>query len=46
MLAIIEACKEWRQYVEGATHQVVVITDLANLLRFLVEKQLNRQEAR
>ena len=46
MLAIVEACKEWRHYVEGATHQVVVITDHANLQRFLVDKQLNRREAR
>ena len=28
MLAIVEACKEWRHYVEGATHQVDIITDL------------------
>ncbi len=42
MLAIVEACKEWRYYVEGATHQVVVITDNANLQQFLVDKALNR----
>ncbi len=46
MLAIVEACKEWRHYIEGATHQVVVITDHANLQKFLVDKQLNRREAR
>ena len=42
MLAIVEACEEWRYYVEGATHQVVVITDHANLQQFLIDKALNR----
>ena len=46
MLAIVEACMEWRHYVEGPTHQVVVITDHANLQRFLVDKALNQREAR
>ena len=46
MLAIVEACKEWRYYVESATQQVVVITDHANLQKFLVDKQLNGREAR
>ncbi len=46
MLAIVEACKQWRHYVEGATHQVVVITDHANLHKFRIDKQLNRREAR
>ena len=46
MLAIVEACKQWRHYVEGATHRVVVIIDHANLQRFLVDKTLNRREAR
>ena len=46
MLAIVEACKEWRHYVEGTTHQVVVITDYANLQKFLVDRQLNRRETR
>ena len=39
MLAIIEACKEWRHYVKSATHQVIVITNHANLQKFLVDKQ-------
>lgn len=45
MLAIIEAYKKWRHYVEVATHQVVVDTDHANLQKFLVDKQLNRRKA-
>ena len=27
LLAIVEACKHWRHYIEGAAHQVRVITD-------------------
>ena len=46
MLAIVEACKQWRYYVEGATHRVAVITDHANLQRFLIDETLNRREAR
>ncbi len=46
ILAIVEVCKEWRNYAEDATHQVVVITDYANLQKFLVNQQLNRREAR
>ncbi len=46
MLAIVEACKQWQHYVEGATHQVVVITDHTHLQKFLIDKQLNRREAR
>ena len=46
MFAILEAYKQWRYYVEGATHRVTVITDHANLQGFLIDKSLNRQEAR
>ena len=46
MLAIVETYKEWRHYVEDTTYQVVVITNHANLQKFLVDKQLNRREAR
>ena len=37
ILAIVEACKKWQHYVEDATHQVVVITNYANLQKFLVD---------
>ena len=38
MLAIVEACKKWRYYVEDATHQVIIIIVHANLQQFLVDK--------
>ncbi len=45
MLAITEACKQWRHYVEDATYRVAVITDHANLQQFLIDKTFNRREA-
>ena len=46
MLAIVEACKEWRHYLEGAIHSIRVITDHCNLSTFLNTKTLSRREAR
>ncbi len=46
MLAIVEAFKQWRHFVEGATYRVAAITDHANLQRFLIDKTLNCREAR
>ena len=46
MLAIVEACKEWRHYLEGAIHLIRVITDHCNLRTFLTTKKLSRREAR
>ena len=45
MLAIVEVCKQWRYYFEGATYQVAVITDHANLQCFLIDKSLNQRKA-
>ncbi len=44
MLAVEKTCKEWCHYVEGSTHQVVIM-EIANLQRFLAYKALNRQKA-
>ena len=46
MLAIVEACKQWRHYLEGAMHPIRVITDYCNLRTFLTTKNLSRREAR
>ena len=45
ILAIVEACKEWRYYLE-AIHLIPVITDYCNLRTFLTTKNLSRREAR
>jgi len=46
LLAIVDAFKHWRQYCEGATHQVQVFSDHQNLEYFTTTKVLNRRQAR
>ena len=41
MLAIVEACKQWGHFVEGATHRVAAITDYDILQQFFIDKTLN-----
>jgi hypothetical protein len=45
LLAIVEAFKEWRPYLEGAQHTVEVISDHENLQYFMTTKVLNRRQA-
>ena len=45
LLAIVDCFKKWRRYVEGANHQVQVITDHNNLELFMTTKVLNRRQA-
>ena len=46
MLAIVEAFKEWRHYLEGAQHKITVYSDHKNLEYFTKTKTLNRRQAR
>jgi len=46
LLAIVDAFKHWRQYCQGATHQVQVFSDDYNLEYFTTTKVLNRRQAR
>jgi transposase InsO family protein len=46
LLAIIEACKQWRAYLSGAKHTVMVFTDHKNLANFTTTKPLNRRQVR
>ena len=46
LLAIVDCFKKWRRFLEGANHQVMVITDHNNLELFLTRKDLNRRQAR
>jgi hypothetical protein len=41
LLAIIEGFKEFRHYLEGASHMIKVLTDYNNLRGFIGVKQLN-----
>lgn len=46
MLAIVSCFKEWRRYLEGAAHTILVYTDHKNLEYFTTSKVLNRRQAR
>jgi hypothetical protein len=46
LLAIVDAFKEWRVYLEGAKHQVTVISDHKNLTHFTTTKELTRRQVR
>ena len=41
LLAIVEAFKTWRHYLEGFQHEVLVFTDYNNLRRFMNTKSLS-----
>ena len=40
LLAIVEAFRHWRHYLEGSTHEVLVLTDHNNLKRFMDTKRI------
>ena len=42
-LAIVEAFKTWRHYLEGCKYEVLVFIDHNNLRRFLNTKSLSSQ---
>ena len=46
MLAIVEAFKHWRHYLEGSKYPVEVLTDHQNLQAFMRQPKLNGRQAR
>ncbi len=46
LLAIVEAFKTWRYYLEGCKHKVLVLTDHNNLQRFMDIKSLRSRQVR
>src|SRR5882724_3918033 len=46
LLAIFEAFRQWRNYLEGSTHVVLVFSDHKNLEYFATTKQLTRRQVR
>ena len=46
LLAIVDCFKRWRRHLEGANHQIMVITDHNNLEPSSTTKVLNRRQAR
>lgn len=45
LLAVICALSEWRHYLEGSPHPVIVFTDHMNLLYFHTAQKLSRHQA-
>jgi hypothetical protein len=46
ILAIVSSLKEWRRYLEGAKHSILVFSDHKNLEYFTTTKVLNHHQAR
>ena len=46
MMAIVEAFKHWRHYLEGSSHPIEVLTDHHNLQSFMTQTRLNGRQAR
>jgi hypothetical protein len=46
LLAIVDAFKHWKHYLQGAKHVVQVYTDHANLRNFTTTKELNGRQLR
>ena len=44
LLAIVEAFKNWRHYLEGCQYKVLVLTDHNNLRRFMNTKSLSSRQ--
>ncbi len=41
LLAIVEAFKTWKHYLEGCKHKVLMLTDYNNLQHFINTKNLS-----
>ena len=46
LLAIVDAFEEWRAYLEGSGHLIVIYSHHKNLSYFTTTKKLNRQQVR
>ncbi len=44
LLAIVEAFKTWRHYLEGCKHEVLIFTEHNNLQRFIDTKSLSSRQ--
>ena len=46
LLAIVEAFKTWKYYLESCKHEVFMLTDYNNLQRFMDTKNLSSKQVR
>ena len=44
LLAIVEAFKTWRHYLEGSQHEVLMLIDHNNLRKFINTKSLSSRQ--
>ena len=44
LLAIVEAFKTWKHYLESYKHEVLVLTDHNNLKYFMITKSLSSRQ--
>ena len=44
LLAIVEAFKTWRHYLEGCRYEILMLTDHNNLRRFMDTKSLSSRQ--
>ena len=44
LLAIVEAFKTWRHYLEGCKYKVLILTDHNNLHQFMDTKSLSSRQ--
>lgn len=42
----MDAVREWKVYLEGAAHEIQILTDHKNLIYFTITKELNRRQVR
>ena len=46
LLAIIRALEEWRHYIQGSPHTMIIFSDHKNLMYFWEARKLNQRQAR
>ena len=46
LLAIVEAFKTWRHYLNGCKHEFLILTDHNNLRQFMDTKSLSSRQVR
>ena len=46
LLAIVDAFEEWRAYLEGSRHPIMIYSDHKNLSYFTTTKKLNRRQVK
>ena len=46
LLAVVDSFEQWRHFLEGSPHQIIIFSDHKNLTYFQIARVLNRRQAR